>query len=206
MPRKNMKINKFDNEFDWQNSRIGKITGTKLKEIVVLRGTNEKVGFYDLIAERLAKPKENENAMERGKRLEVEAVEILEKKLNKVFVKDLVTWDREDYKSISISPDAYSLDLTTAVEVKCLNSGAHIKAVIENKYPDDYKFQVLQYFIVNECLQSLYFVMYDPRLTVKEHIYFLIQRSDVSEEVEKYFEYQVKKLNEINKIVNELSF
>lgn len=191
----------------WKAGRRTKITGTRLKDIVVLRGTGEKKGFYELVAERLALPRpENENVMERGHRLETEAISICEQELGKTFNKDLVIWEREDEQAISISPDAYLEDFTEAVEVKCINSADHIKAVLENAYPDEYYFQALQYFIVNEKLEKLHFIMYDPSLTVKQYIRFEINREDVQDDVEKYLEYQRLKLEKINEIVNQLSF
>ena len=56
-------------------STSARITGTRLKDLVVKRGTGRKIGFYELIAERIAIPPSGENVMDRGKRLEDEAVE-----------------------------------------------------------------------------------------------------------------------------------
>jgi len=202
-----MKINKYEDELEWKQARLGKITGSRLADVVVLRGTNEKKGFYQLIAERLASPRpEGENAMLRGHTLESEAVCVLENELGITFNKELVIWEREDNSSIAISPDAYSEDLTEAVEVKCLNSADHIKAVITNEYPDEYRFQVYQYFIVNDDLKKLYFVMYDPSLSVKSFYKFVINREDIYEEIGKYATYEVDMLDRVNEIVNQLSF
>lgn len=202
-----MKITKYESEIEWLSARRTKVTGTRLKNLVVLRGTTEKVGFYELIAERLAIPRpEGENKMERGKSLESEAVELCEKELGVKFNTDLVIWSRDDNDAIAISPDAYSEDLKEAVEVKCLNSADHIKAVIDNEPPDDYKFQFLQYFIVNDILEKLNVVMYDPSLTVKQYIRFEIKREEVQEDVIKYKEYEELKLRQVETIVNQLSF
>ena len=52
-------------------AREGKITGSRLKDIIVKRGTGKKIGFYSLIAEKLGIPaEEGETPMERGSRLE----------------------------------------------------------------------------------------------------------------------------------------
>ncbi len=202
-----MKIKKFEDQFAWMQARRTKITGSRLKEIVVLRGDGKKKGFYELIAERIAIPrKDGEKPMERGHELEAEAIALCEEELGKTFNKDLVIWERDDNESIAISPDAYSEDLTEAVEVKCLNSADHIKAYLENEYPKDYSFQVLQYFIVNTELKTLHFVMYDPSLTVKQYIRFEIKREDIQEDIDKYLEYQRKTLEEVSEIVRELSF
>ena len=200
-------IKKFESVEEWKNARIGKITGTRLKDIVVLRGTEEKKGFYQLIAERLATPRpEGEDKMERGHELEVEAIELCEKEIGKKFNKDLVLWMRGDDNSIAISPDGFTEDLKEAAEVKCLSSADHIEAVLKNQYPDEYKFQVLQYFIVNEELKVLHFIMYDPSLSVHQYIRFEIKREDIKDEIEKYKEYERQKLELVKKAVIQLSF
>jgi hypothetical protein len=150
---------------------------------------------------------EGEDKMLRGHELEPEAVALTEKELKKTFNKDLVIWGREDNESIALSPDAYLDDLTEAIEVKCLSSADHIKAIITKEWPEDYKFQVYQYFIVNDELETLHFVMYDPSFDEKlAYKRFEIKRDDVKLEVDKYLEYQKIKLMQINEIVNKLSF
>lgn len=205
-----MKIIKFENDDDgqkeWLKFRVGKIGGSGLKDIIVFKGEGEKIMFYQLIADRLAIPKDSEDARDRGHRLEVEAIEELEKKIDKVFIKDLHIWQREDNESIMVSPDGYSEDEKEAVEVKCLNTAEHIEALITGKYPVKYKYQVLQYFIVNDNLKKLYFVMYEPRLIVQQHIYFEINREDLESDIEKYLEYEKEKLEKVNYWVEKLSF
>lgn len=204
----NMKIIKFQEQSDWMNARRTKITGSRLVDVVVLRGTTEKKAFWELVAERLAKPrKEGEKPMERGHELEQIAVELCEKELGKTFNKDLVMWERDDDECIAISPDAYAEDLKEAVEVKCLNSADHIKALVNKGYPEEYRFQIYQYFIVNPELEKLQFVMYDPSFLEKfQYIRFEITREEVQDKVDEYLEYQRKTLERINKIVNEISF
>jgi len=200
-----MKVKQFITKEEWLEARKGKITGSRLKDIVVRRGTGEKKGYYELIAERIAQPADDEDVMERGHRLEVEAINLFSEQVGKKFDTSLVIWEREDNANIAISPDAFSED--EAVEVKCLNSASHIEAYLTQQVPDDYEYQVLQYFIVNENLKTLYFVMYDPRMPdkVKLH-YFTITRESVQEQVEIYTEYQKQKLAQIDEIINQLTF
>ncbi len=136
-----MKIIKYDNEETWQLARRGKITGTKLKGLITKRGNGKKIGFYELIAERLAIPPDDENVMDRGLRLEEEAIKEFEKKSKKKVKTDLVIWEREDNPSIAVSPDGY-IDKTEAVEVKCLGSARHIEALLTNEIPKDYQEQI----------------------------------------------------------------
>jgi predicted phage-related endonuclease len=164
-----------------------------------------KIGFYKLLAERLAIPDEYEDMMERGNALEKDAIARFEEEEGKKVNTDLVMWVREDNDSIALSPDGF-IGETEAVEVKCLASEIHLKAIIENEIPDEYHFQTLQYFIVNDKLEKLHFVMYDPRITSRSYYCFVLYREDMQEEVDQYLAYQKKMLEEVNRLAVELSF
>ncbi len=200
-----MKTLKYDTKEEWLAGRIGKITGSRLKDIVVKRGTGKKIGFYELIAERLGIPADGENAMDRGTRLEAEAVEAFTKETEKEVDTNLYIWMRDDDESIAISPDGV-IGKTEALECKCLSSARHIEAFLTKEIPDEYEFQKLQYFIVNDQLETLYFAFYDPRLLAKPFFYITVKREDVQKEVEQYLNYQRETLAEVNAIVNQLTF
>ncbi len=201
-----MKVTTYNDKEEWLEARYGKITGSRLKDIVVKRGTGEKIGFYSLIAERLAQPADEENPMERGTRLEDEAIQMFKDKTGLEVDTSLVIWQRDDNANIAISPDGF-IDEENAVEVKCLSSAKHIEAYLTKKIPDEYEYQVLQYFIVNDNLQKLYFVMYDPRMP--EHLqlhYFEVERETLQDDIETYKQYQIEKLAKIDEIINQLTF
>lgn len=199
-----MIIKKFNTKEEWMSARRGKITGSRLKDIVVKRGTGKKLGYYELIAERLAtEPEEDETPMDRGVRLEAEAIERFKKETGKKVNTDLVIWEREDNLSIAVSPDGF-IGKTEAVEVKCLSSAKHIEVWLTQQIPDEYEFQVLQYFIVNDSLKTLNVVFYDPRIACKDYFVIQVERDD--EKVKEYLEYQKQTLLEVNEIVNELTF
>ena len=200
-----MKITSYETEQDWLEARRGKITGTRLKDLIVKRGTGKKLGFYELIAERLAIPADDENKMERGKRLECEALDRLEKETGLKFVRDLVIWTRDDNGSIAISPDGFTEDLTIGAETKCLGSAYHIKALLENKIPSEYWEQALQYFIVNDDLKELYFTFYDNRIVANDFLFFIVKREEVAEQIAEYKELERKTLEEVDEIVLKLS-
>ncbi len=200
-----MKVLKFNNEEAWLEARKTKITGSRLKDIVVKRGTGQKIGYYELIAERLALPPNGQDPMDRGHELEKEAMERFTKEMGKKVDGSLVIWTREDNESIAISPDGF-IGKTEAVEVKCLSSARHIEAFLTQQIPDEYHLQVIQYFIVNDKLKTLYFCFYDPRLSVKDFFYITVEREQIKEEVDNYLEYQKKILQEVNDIVNKLTF
>lgn len=201
-----MKVKQFQNKEEWLLARRGKITGSRLKDIVVKRGTGEKIGFYEIIAERLATTPEDENAMDRGTRLEDEAIQKYREKTGLEVDTSLVIWEREDNPSIAISPDGI-VGKSGAIEVKCLSSARHIEAKITGKYPKDYHEQIIQYFVVNDGLEVLHFVMYDPRMPQHlQLIDFQIFRFDIEEEIKEMHEYEINKLKEIDEIINQLTF
>jgi putative phage-type endonuclease len=200
-----MKTQTYQTKEEWLLARKGKITGSRLKDIVVKRGTGKKIGFYELIAERLGLPADGENPMDRGTRLEEEAIskftEITGKKVNT----DLVIWTSDVDDSIAISPDGYMDDYEEAVEIKCLGSARHIEAYLTQEIPDDYEFQVLQYFIVNEKLETLYFGFYDPRIPAIPFFYITVNRADIEADIETYLNYQKNTIAEVDDIVLKLS-
>ena len=153
---------------EWHELRQGKITGTVLKNILGTSTTRDSA-FYNLLAERLSTEAVNdESAMERGVRMEDEAIEMYEKEFG-VVVERVGLTERDDCKWIASSPDGLiSIDgrYIGAIEVKCLSSANHIKAYVEQEIPKEYKAQGLQYFCVNDDLEYLYFVFYDDRISL----------------------------------------
>jgi putative phage-type endonuclease len=198
-----MKTLKFENQEEWLEARKTKITGSRLKDIIVKRGTGQKIGFYELIAERLAIPSDGEDPMERGHRLETEALERFTQETGKEVDGSLVMWVREDNESIAISPDGIIND-EEAVEVKCLASSRHIEAYLTKEVPKEYEEQINQYFVVNDKLQKMYMVFYDPRLSVKDFFFLTVNRNQ--EKVDELLAYQNNIIEEVNKIVKQLSF
>src|SRR3990167_3691203 len=156
-----MRVHNFSDKESWLAFRKGRISGTRLKDIIVKRGTGKKKGYYELIAERLAIEPTEEDVMERGNRLQAEAIERFTKETDKVVSAELVMWTRDDNESIAISPDG-TISVTEALEIKCLNSASHLEAYLTQEIPTEYKEQAIQYFIVNDILDTLYLCFYDP--------------------------------------------
>ena len=200
-----MKTLTFDSREEWLEARRGKITGTVLKDVVTLRGSGKKIGFYQLIADRLGVGAGDEDPMERGQRLEEEAIAEFQEETGHSVDTSLVIWTRDDNESIAISPDGF-IGETEAVEVKCLSSARHIEALLTQKVPSDYEMQILQYFIVNEKLQKVFMVFYDPRLLAKPFFFLTITREEVQEKVDEYLEYEHGILKEVEDIVINLTF
>lgn len=199
-----MQILKFDSEEAWLEARLGKITGTRLGNLMGKRDGKPKAGYYELIAERVAIPASEENVMDRGKRLEEEAVERFAKEAKKKVNTDLVIWQSDDNKDIALSPDG-AIGKSEAVECKCLSSARHIEAYLTQQIPDEYECQVLQYFIVNPQLKKLYFIFYDPRMPI-DLFWITVERKNVKEMIEFYRSLEEKVLTEVAEIEKKLTF
>jgi len=199
-----MKIIQYEEEVSWMDGRKGKITGTKVKDLINKRSTKPKLGFYEIIAERIAVPATQENAMDRGKRIEEEAIERFAEKTKKKVNTDLVIWQREDEPDIAISPDGF-IGKTEAVEVKCLSSARHIEAWMTQEIPNEYEYQVLQYFVVNDELKILHFVFYDPRMP-KDLFWIDVKREDIEDKIKEVLEIEREALKKIKEMEVKLTF
>jgi putative phage-type endonuclease len=203
-----MKTLKFSTEEEWLEARQGKITGSKLGDITLKKGGGYKKGFYEIIADKVSIPDEKDvpsNPMERGHYLEPRAMDKFISDTKKDVDTSLVMWVRSDNKNIAVSPDGF-IKKTEAVEVKCLSGASHIEAYLTKEIPKEYEFQVLQYFIVNDKLEKLYFVFYNPCIPAKDYFYYTIERESLKDKITEYLEFETKTLEDINKIVAELTF
>lgn len=200
-----MKTTRFEDRETWLAARLGKITGSRAKDIAPMkRGTGKKIGFYELIAERIGLPADGENPMDRGNRLEEEAMERFVEATGKDVDTSLVLWSADDEESIAVSPDGV-VGETEAVEVKCLSSARHIEALLTKVIPDEYEYQVLQYFLVNDKLQKLFFCLYDPRLKFKDFFFLEVTRESQLARIEEMRIHERETLREVEQIVKELS-
>lgn len=181
---------------EWMSFREGKCTGTTIGKIFAKsRKTGEMydtekplLTFYQKVAERLAEGTGDddglESSRERGKDLEEEAITEAEQKLGLQLIRGNVWQADENHIE---SPDAYTKDLKTAVEVKCLSSARHIQAIVEDKPPVEYLAEYINYFLVNDKLKTLYVFLYDPRFYL-EHLRtkaFKLERKDMLYEIER---------------------
>ena len=182
-----------------------------------------KERYYEMIAERVARPLTPNDyvdrlggqpfsMMARGHILEPEAREAAEKKLKKKFVGGEAVWEREDNSNIYISPDGWVESdgkITEALEIKCLDSPKIVKAFLTNSYPKEYFPQVCKYFIVNEDLKKLYFVLYTDLIPELELQVWTIKREDVEaslEEMKAYEDAVMKMIDRDAQKIIELGF
>ncbi len=192
---------------EWLEYRKGKITGTRLGDIFAKRG-GRKIGFYDVIADRLALDPDDENRMDRGLRLEEEAIKVFTEKTGKK-VERVGLCVSEVNPNIINSPDGLikvGKKYKEAIEIKCLSPARHLQAVIENVVPGEFEAQKIQYFVVNPDLEKLHFVFYDPRIASVPFHVIEVTRESLGNLPQIMLDFQIEQLGEIDELVERLSF
>ena len=174
---------------EWLKARAWVITWTKLKNICWSSKTQE-TAMYELIAEEFAPLEENfsSQAMQRWKELEsIAKAKYIDKTWEKV--EEIWFIKKNDY--VWLSPDGVIFDenekIKKAIEIKCPWAKNFTKCILENKIPEEYKYQVIMYFLVISDLEELDFILYNPDFYIKEKRLFVIniKRSELEKEIYK---------------------
>jgi len=186
---------------EWQDARMAKVTGTKSEAVM---GTSQArtTLVAELIAEEateMSKAHVSSAEMERGTAEEIFAIRAFEKQTGKK-VDRIGMCIHETMDWVTLSPDGLIKNsegkYTEAVEVKCPDSKKAILYKIHNQMPmeetglmgvkgplagapflgipADYKWQVVHYFVVNEDLERLHFVVYDERFIGEEMKLYIV--------------------------------
>lgn len=171
-------INAPQGTLEWQKHRLGRITGTKLCDVMGTPNAQKKL-ITTLLAEEAteqAKVVRPSAEMERGTAEEVFAIKAFEKKFKKkvervgICISDECDW-------LAYSPDGLIKDkrgkYSEGVEVKNPDSATFVAYKLgydlcELGIPRDYKWQVVDAFLVNTDLERLYFVVQDARWIADE--------------------------------------
>lgn len=155
---------------EWLKARVGMVTGTRLKSVMGTPSARKEL-IYELIAESLTGVQEaifKNDAMKWGSDHEDEAVFYYQKK-KKVDTNKIGFCISDEFSFLGLSPDRLHLikgKYRKAVEVKAPTTKTVIKYILNKEVPPEYKWQVVNYFLVCPDLQSLDFVIYDPRITI----------------------------------------
>lgn len=174
----------------------------------------QPMGLWKLVAEYVSYGAEEESPMVRGTNLEAENVEltIAEQKLGLCKYDAGVLWLNEE-GNLGYSPDGYedTKRPTWAIECKSLNTAEHIYLIMAdlfakgqlpdeleplfparpeayrgiNSVAEEHRQQVLQAFVVNPDLETLYYSLYDPRVVVDgfKHYTIVVKRSEIEDEI-----------------------
>lgn len=164
---------------EWQALRRGMVTGTKLCDVLGTPLARKKL-ISCLIAEEGTEQTKVIRAsaeMERGVAEEIFAVKAFEHKFGKR-VSRVTLCISEEFPWLACSPDGLIKDkkgrYPEQLEVKNPDSATMIsyrlgEGMCDLGVPKDYKWQVVDAFLVNEDLQRLHFVVYDARFIEEEH-------------------------------------
>lgn len=216
---------------EWLEARRGKIMGSKARGVRRQYRNSDKryAQFWQVLAEKLSIPPDGENPMDRGHRVENNALDAAGKILNLEFDAEPGMWVSDIDDDIGVSPDgAEKVEGDTlptfAAEVKSLDSANHLRFILNDrrarKIPDYqaidsipneekhyYRDQVLQYFVVHPGLQRLYFILHDDRIVFDHLMTYIItiERKDIEHLIKENLEMEFEALVQINKIVKELT-
>lgn len=204
-----MKVLDIDqNSEEWLEYRKGKSGGSAFGKMYKVNGrTNDGIRdqFFTMLAERVARPMTPNDYMDRvpegvsfswavrGHILEPEAAKAFELKTGKV-LDDGKVWASDSDLNSYVSPDRVIVSpdgkIREAVEIKCLSSEKVLKVwwdKMHNEFDTDmwcipsneYQAQVLKYFIVNDDLETLYWVIYTDLIPKLELQILEIKRLDI---------------------------
>lgn len=170
---------------EWLRLRVGKITGTRLKDLMA----KDNLSLVDeMIAENVSGLVENSfvsPAMELGIIREPIARQLYEETSNnKVSEVGFVTSDKFDF--VGCSPDGLIKEdgnYIGGLEIKCPGIKSHVKYLRQQQIPNEYKYQVYNYFLCADSIQWLDFVSYCPEFKSKPLFIHRITRQEIEQEL-----------------------
>jgi hypothetical protein len=166
----------------WLEAKLGKIGGTRLKQVF---STNNLDLVDELIAE-LGSGLHPENfvtaAMQRGIDLEP-TVRRMFARLHDIEIEEIGLCESDVMPFLVCSPDGFSKDRTIGVEIKCPSTKQHVKTIRQRQVPAEYRYQVLNYFLVNERCEVMYFVSFDDRYRPLPYFELRMERKDIEPEL-----------------------
>jgi putative phage-type endonuclease len=171
---------------EWKSVRRGMITGSRLKDVFKA----DNLGLVDeLIAEKISDEVEEmfqNAAMKRGTEMEPIARKAYEEESGNV-VTQVGFCVSNKFSFLGLSPDGLietDLKYKKGLEIKCPNTATHVKYIRMNKIPSEYKYQILDYFLVCQDMESLDFVSYDDRFSTKPLHIITITRKELEEDLQ----------------------
>lgn len=186
---------------EWEQIRKTHITGTILKGILGTPKARQEM-LYQVIADRLTVgvgSDNEENPMDRGSRLEPEAVAAFEFETGKQ-VEKVGFCKSDEQENIGVSPDGYIVSdkCNEAIEIKCPLGKNYVKGWLTDVVPEEYQWQVVQYFVVDPELQKLHFVLYNPDIPSHPLHIIEVERTSIEDEIARAIVEQKKFLLEVN--------
>ena len=167
---------------EWFELKHGKIGGSSVASLMANKPVEDLALFNEIVAD-LCEDYEHRDGflsydMERGLEMEPEAVEVVEEHLGIEF--DEIGWcEHDSLKLVGISPDRFSKDRKTGLEIKCPAGKTHVGYLREGVVPSEYFWQIIQYFVVNKQCETVYFASYRPENQFKQLFLKKVELNDV---------------------------
>lgn len=178
-----------------------KIKVEELKEMILQRDPNfsfkvleEKINKdfeYKMLAIELvgeeseADVEADANPLQRGHDLEPVARKLFEKAKGKK-VDEVGFVSLEEESRVGLSPDGFIKNggiYTEGLEVKCPVAWKFLKYWLEDIFPDEYKDQCLDYFVQDQNIETVYLMLYNPKIEIHTYHIFELHRKDYEREI-----------------------
>lgn len=195
---------------EWHQARAGKVTGTTLGRAVGSPKVQETF-MYELLAEMMSEtmPDDlNVPAVVRGRNMEPFAIAQAKEDLELVFEPAGFCMS-ELIPGFGLSPDNVVKKfgyITGGLEIKCPDTKTHLKYIVEDTIPKEYRHQVLAPFVASDRVAWWYFMSYDDRCYERPTFYKKVEFEEVEEEVLKIREDLKVFLEKLNKAHLQLTF
>jgi hypothetical protein len=199
------------NTEEWEEFRKGKSGGSAFGKMYKINGRSNselKDQFSVMLAERVSRPMTPNDYMDeipqgvafswavRGHILEPKAADAFASKYNKTLSEGKIWVSNDTYDSY-VSPDRSIVGpdgkIREAVEIKCLSSEKVLKVWWDKQHKEEgtsdfwiipsneYQAQAVKYFVVNEDLEKLYWVVYTDLIPWLELVVLDINRQDIAD-------------------------
>lgn len=194
---------------EWKKEKAGVITGTRLEKVMGSKTLRENIKM-ELVSEILTGQIAEVPAsltMQRGTNEEPFAIKEYKERTGKD-IQEFGLILHEKYPFIGVSPDGLTGDLKHAVEVKNPNSSTHARYLVDGKLPKKYYWQVVQYFVVIDTLETLDFISHDSRVKLDKLKLMVcpVTRKEIQEDADKALNAMLQIKKEVDEIISELTF
>ena len=194
---------------EWKAEKVGTLSGSNLKHIMGTKAAYEKFK-NEIIAEKITGRREdirNTDKMQRGTDEEqFTRTEYIKK--TGIKIKEYGLCVSEEIEGLVVSPDGLEKGMKHAVEFKNPDTKKHIEYIREGTGIKDYKWQIVDYYIVITTLKTLDFVTYDSRIeldSLRMHI-TKTTREDFKEDIEKAKAKIIQFFKEVDEEISKLTF
>jgi len=167
---------------EWLKLRLGKITGTRISDVFKsdnLTLVDELIS--EIVVDETADSYQSK-AMAEGSENEPLAKQVYQS-VTGIEIENVgfCIADWNDY--LAISPDGFTKCRKGGVEFKCPTPKVHVKYIRQDQLPNEHKYQVYGYFLVNQDLEWVDFVSFCEKFKARPMFRKRIYRDDILKEL-----------------------